>query len=64
MVLLLVKHEGSDGPTGVGTSTGLATDTNGGMAPAILILSTRDSASGHRHSRSVGVEITEVVDGE
>ena len=66
-ITLLVEHEGSNGPTGVGTGTGLATDMNNGVAPAILILSTGNGAGGHRHDKVSGsseeVGITKVVDG-
>ena len=46
--------------------TGLTVDTDGSAAPAKLILGTGDSASGHQHDEveGVGVEITELVDGE
>ena len=48
--------------------TGLTTDVDSGVAPAVLILSSRDATSGHQHSRISGgqeeVEVTEVVDGE
>ena len=65
-IALLVEHEGSDSPPGVGTKAGLATDTDSGAALAKLILCSRNGTSGHRHGRVSGgeeVEITEVVDG-
>ena len=67
-MVLLVKHKRGNGATGVGMVTGLTADTNSGAAPAVLVLGSRDGASGHRHGRvsggSVEVEITGVVDGE
>ena len=66
-VSLLVEHEGGDLPSGVGTSSGLSTNANGGTTSTKLILGSGDGASGHRHGRVSGsrveVEITEVVDG-
>ena len=66
-ITFLIEHEGSNGPPGVSTVSGLAPDSNSGTAPTELILSSWDGASGHWHdeSRSDGmeVEITEVVDG-
>ena len=66
-VTFFVKHEGGDSPSLVGAITGLTADSDGGTAPAVLILGARNSASGHRHGRvsggSVEVEITGVVDG-
>ena len=44
-----VEHKGSDSPPGVGAVASLATNTNSGAAPAVLVLSTRDGASGHWH---------------
>ena len=65
-MVLLVEHKRSNGPPGVGAVTGLTTNADCGMAPAVLILGARNGASGHRHGRvsggSVEVEITEVVD--
>ena len=49
-IFLFIKHEGGDGPTGIGTSAGLTTDTNSGAAPAVLILGAGNGASGHGHS--------------
>ena len=65
---LFIEHEGSDSPPGVGAVAGLTPDSNGCMAPAVLILGTGDRVGGHRHDRSrsggsAEVEITEVVDG-
>ena len=51
MIPLLIEHEQSNGPTGVGTTTGLTTDTNGGTAPVVLVLGSWDGTSGHRHDR-------------
>ena len=48
-ILLLIIHERSNGPTGVGTITGLTTNTDGGMADAKVIDGTRDSAGRRRH---------------
>ena len=48
-VSFLIKHEGSNGPPGVGSIPGLATDTDGGTAPSVLILGSGDRASRHRH---------------
>ena len=66
-VLLLIKHEGSDSPPGIGASTSLTADTNGSPTPAVLVLSTRNGASRHQHDEISGsrmeVEITKVVDG-
>ena len=66
-ILLFIEHEGSDGPPGIGTSAGLTTNMDGGVASTILVLSTRNGVSGHWHSEISGgrkeVEITEVVDG-
>ena len=66
-VSFLVEHEGSNGPPGVGTVTGLSTNTDGGTTPTELILSSRDGTRRHRHGRvsggSVEMGITEVVDG-
>ena len=56
LVLLLIEHERHDSPSGIGAVTGLAMNSNSGTAPAILVLSTGDSASGHWHD--------EVVDGK
>ena len=65
--MLFRSHKGSNGSPGIGTVPGLAADTDGGTALAILILGSRDGTSGHRHDRvsgsSVKREITEVVDG-
>ena len=66
-VTFLIEHKGSNGPPGVGTVTCLATDTNSGTTPAVLVLGSRNGASGHRHdgrSCSSGeVGVTGVVDG-
>ena len=48
-VTFLVEHEGGNGPSLVGAIASLATDTNGGTASTVLVLSSRDGASGHRH---------------
>ena len=53
-ISFLVEHEGSNGPPGIGAVPGLTADTNSGAAPAVLVLSTRDGASGHRHVRVSG----------
>ena len=68
-ISFLIKHEGSDGPPCIGAVTGLTADTNSGAAPAVLVLSSWNGASRHRHGVRVSggskeVEITEVVDGE
>ena len=55
-VFFFIKHEGSDGPTGIGVGTGLALDTDSGTAPAVLVLGPGNGASGHRHDREVVVE--------
>ena len=66
-ITLLVEHEGSDSPSGVGAVAGLATNADCSMAPAVLILGAGDGTRGHQHGRvsggSMEVEITEVVDG-
>ena len=66
-ISFFVEHKGSNGPPSIGAVSGLTADTNGGAAPAVLILGSGDSASGHRHGRISGgsrdEEITEVVDG-
>ena len=51
-VTLFIEHEGSDGPPGVGTVAGLTTNSNGGTAPAVLVLSTRNGTSRHWHGRA------------
>ena len=48
-ISFLVKHKRSNGPPGVCMIAGLTMDTNGGAAPAILILGTGDSARRGRH---------------
>ena len=48
-VLLFVEHKRGNGPTGIGTSTSLTTDTDCGTASAILILGIWDRAGGHWH---------------
>ena len=53
-ISFFVEHEGSNGPPGVGAIPGLTTDTDSGAAPAVLILSTGDGASRHRHGRVSG----------
>ena len=62
-ITLFIEHEGSDGPASVGMIAGLASNSDSGAAPAILILSAGDGTSGHWHGRvsssSMGVEITE-----
>ena len=67
-VLFLVKHERGNGSTSIGAVTSLATDTNDSAAPAVLILDSGNGTSRHQHdevdSSKVGMEITEVVDGE
>ena len=55
LVFLFIEHEGGDSPTGVGTSAGLATDTDSSVAPAVLVLSSGDGTSGHRHDRREAV---------
>ena len=45
----LVEHKRGNGPTSVGAVTGLTADTDSGMAPSKLILSSGDGMSGHRH---------------
>ena len=66
MVTFFVEHKGSNSPLGIGTIASLATNTDRSTTPAILILSTGDRASRHRHGRvsdgRVEVEVTEVVD--
>ena len=66
-VTFLVEHEGSNSPSSVGADTSLSADPDSGTAPSVLILSSGNGTSGHRHDRvsgdSVRVEITEVVDG-
>ena len=54
MIPFLVKHKGSDGPASIGTRTSLATDTDSGVAPAVLVLSAGNGTSGHRHGRVSG----------
>ena len=48
-VSFLIEHEGSNGLTGVGMSTGLTTNMNGSSADAELVLSARDSTRRGRH---------------
>ena len=64
---LFIEHKGGDGPSGVRAVTDLTPNTNSGAAPAVLVLSSRNGTSRHRHDRvsggSVEEEITEVVDG-
>ena len=48
-VLLLVEHEGSNGPASIGMITGLTMDTDGSLTNAELVLSTGDSARRRRH---------------
>ena len=65
LVLLLIVHEGSNGVAGVGTITGLTTNTNGGSTNAEMINGAGDSTRRGRHCIAGDVkEITEVVDGE
>ena len=54
MVTLFVKHKGGNGPTGIGTITGLTTDMDSGVAPAVLVLSSGDGTSRHRHNEVSG----------
>ena len=49
-VSFLVKHEGGDGVTGVSTVTGLTVNSDGGTAPAVLILGAGNGAGRRRHS--------------
>ena len=42
-VLFFVKHEGGNGPTGVGTGPGLTMDSNSGAADAKMINGAGDS---------------------
>ena len=49
MIPFLVEHEGGDGSTSVGPSAGLTTNPDSGTTPAVLVLSTGDRASRHRH---------------
>ena len=51
-MFFFVEHEGSNSPSSISTSSGLATDTDSGTASAVLILSARDGTSGHRHDRT------------
>ena len=43
LVFLFIKHERSNGPTGIGTVTSLTADTNGGMTNTQVVDSARDS---------------------
>ena len=52
-ISFFVEHEGSDSPPGVGAVPGLTADTDSGTAPAVLILSSGDGTSGHRHDKSM-----------
>ena len=52
MVTLFIEHEGSDSVASIGMITGLSSNTDGGTAPAVLILSSGNGTSGHRHDRS------------
>ena len=67
MITFLVEHEGSNGPPSIGAVSGLTAHTDSGTAPAVLVLSSWNGTSGHRHGRVSGsdmeVEVTEVVDG-
>ena len=66
-ISFLVKHEGSDGPPGIGSVPSLPTNADSGSTPAVLILGPGNGTSGHWHDRVSGsrkeVEITEVVNG-
>ena len=48
-VSLLIIHERSDSPTGVGAVTSLAANTNGGVANAELVNSAGNSVRRGRH---------------
>ena len=48
-ISLLIEHKGSNSPPSIGTVTGLTMDTDGSMAPTILILSSGNGASGRWH---------------
>ena len=67
-ITLLVIHKGGNSVAGIGMGAGLATNTDSGAAPAVLILGAGDGTSGHWHIERSGSsdgrrEITEVVDG-
>ena len=66
MISLFIEHEGSNGTTGVGTITGLTTDTDGSSADTELVLGAGDSTGRRRHQSEavLWVDITEEVDGE
>ena len=48
-VTLLIEHKRSNGPTSISTVTSLASNTDSGVAPAVLILSSGNGTGGHRH---------------
>ena len=48
-VFLLIIHERSNGPTLVGTGSGLSTNTNSSTANAEMVSGARDSTEGRRH---------------
>ena len=56
MILLLVEHEGSDGPTLIGTNPSLTTDTNSGVANAKMVGGAGNGAEGGKHLIEVVME--------
>ena len=48
-VTFLIEHKWGNGPTSVSAGASLTPNTDSGAAPAVLVLSTGDSASRHWH---------------
>ena len=48
-ILLLIVHEGSNGPTLIGMRPSLSMNTDGSMANAKMVNSTRDGVTNARH---------------
>ena len=49
LILLLIEHERSNGPTLIGTGSSLSTNTNSGTANAEMVGRARDGMKGRRH---------------
>ena len=65
MIFHFIKHEGGNSVASIGTIASLTADLNDGLASAVLILGAGNGMRRGRHWVAViGVEITEVVDGE
>ena len=48
-ILLLIEHEGSDGPTLVGMGSSLSTNVDGGTPNAEMVGGSRNGTEGRRH---------------